>query len=36
MEMSDLLLWMITGITFVAVALSGVLLSRIYRKGHQS
>jgi hypothetical protein len=35
MEMSDMLLWMITGITVVALALSGLLLSRIYRKGPQ-
>lgn len=35
METTDVLLWMVGGITVVAVALSGILLARIYGKAPQ-
>ncbi len=36
MDMTEILLWMITGITVVAVALSGLLVTRIYGKSQQT
>lgn len=35
METTDLLVWMVAGITALAIVLSGVLLVKIYGTAHQ-